>query len=141
MRAAPWVLALAGLASACSLIAPSDAELSSGLHKMEGGADAARDGADEDRRGEDAAKDATHEEGGSPDAAGPAEGGDEAGDEGGPGPPCLGEGTACSPGECCAGTTCFRGACLACAGSGDECSTTPCCSGICRYHEHQRTCE
>jgi hypothetical protein len=136
------ILAFAGLASACSLIAPSDAELSSGLHKREGGADAARDGDDADRRGADAARDA-HEDAGNSDAATHTDGGgDEAGDEDGSvGPPCLGEGAPCSPGECCAATSCFRGACVTCAGSGEECATAPCCSGMCRYHDHQRTCE
>jgi hypothetical protein len=142
MRSVALVLALAGLVSACSLIAPSDAELSAGLHDA-GGGDAARvrEAGDRDRGAEDAAGDARHDGAGSPDAAGHAEGGGgEAGDGGGP-VTCVGEGAACSPGECCAGAVCFFGACATCVEPGEECSTAPCCSGMCRYHDHQRRCE
>jgi hypothetical protein len=142
------LLLLAGSTAACSLLAPSDAELTAGLGK-DGGADVTleAEGRDTAPEGEarDSAVDAEAHDGvseaepldGAPDAEGQDSASDaQARDSAMDVSACEGLGSLCMDGACCSGTVCFVGRCATCAAEGDECFGTPCCAGIC----HHRVC-
>ncbi len=119
------VSALVALAiSACSLAAPTDAELMSGLSEDGGDAGSHSDGA------------TGHSGSSGADGASPRADGAPPGHDGGTKDVtthCAAEGDSCGAG-CCAGLSCAAGKCgAACVASGDHCGGTgqgDCCSGL-----------